>query len=311
MAFTGLAGRNEVTVSITGNRYLVRDVSAFSIGAGCADATSQAGKFSAFCQVPLNAGGTPRPFRVTLGAGDDVVTNTTGVRMNADGSAGDDLLVGGSTGDSLSDTAGDDTLRGNGGGDALRTTLSQDDGTEDVLEGGPGDDDIASGQNDDTLLGGPGQDFLRGGLGADVMDPGADPGDTVTYLDGDHQGPRVVASLDGKPNDGTNPGGTSEGDNVAAHTPRLIGGHGVDVLSGNDGSNHLIGNLGDDVLVGWKGNDHLEGGPGDDTLAENALIGVGGDGVADILDGQDDTDTCRTPPSEDDVLISCETVDIP
>jgi Ca2+-binding RTX toxin-like protein len=220
-----------------------------------------------------------------------------------------DTLVGGPGSDNLSDAFGADVMHGGAGNDNLRTSLSQNDGLVDVLDGGFGDDDLAGGDSRDIMTGGPGRDFLRGGLGPDDMDPGANTGDTVTYLDGDHNF-RVVASLDANANDGNNIGGISEGDKVAAHTPVLIGGHGQDILSGSDGNNHLIGNNGDDFLEGNKGADLLEGNNGNDTLASNSLFSVPvADGAIDTLNGGDNTDSCRVPFNEADITISCEFID--
>jgi len=313
MKFTGLNGVNQVTVGVTGNRFLIKDISPITVGPGCVDAAVEAGKFGVFCQVPLNPNGTRKPFKVNLGGGADTVTNTADVTMVADGSTGNDTLIGGPVSDSLHDAFGGDVLRGGGGPDNLRTSLSQNDGLVDVLDGGAGDDDLWGGQNRDIITGGTGTDFLRGGLGPDDLDPGADPGadpgDTVTYLDNDHNG-RVVASLDGKPNDGNNIGGISEGDNVAAHTPFLIGGHGQDILIGNAGNNHLMGNLGPDTLIGYQGADLLEGRDGDDLLYGNDPFGPAADGAIDTLNGGDNVDFCRLGFGEPDITISCENVDV-
>lgn len=310
MRFTGLNGANQVTVGITGNRFLIKDIAPITAGPGCVVAGVEVGKFGVFCQIPLNANGTRRPFRVNLGGGDDTVTNTADVRMIAIGGSGNDTLLGGPAPDSLTDSFGGDVLRGGGGSDNLSTNLSQNDGLVDVLDGGPGDDDLSGGDSRDVMTGGTGQDFLRGGLGPDEMDPGADSGDTVTYLDNVHN-VRVVASLDGIANDGNNIGGISEGDNVAAHTPILTGGQGQDILIGSNGNNHMIGNLGDDSLTGNLGADFLEGNNGNDTLTGNRLFGVPvADGAIDTLNGGDNTDRCRVAFNEADITISCEVIDV-
>lgn len=310
MKFTGLDQANDVRVEIAGTRYLITDNAPITAGAGCATTTVAGGRFGVFCQIPLNANGTRKPFSVKLGAGADRVTSTAAAGMKADGGPGNDTLLGGPLSDDLRDAFGGDTLRGGAGSDVLTTRLSQNDGLADILDGGPGDDDVHGGPNPDSLTGGSGQDFLRGGLGADTMDPGADPGDTVSYLDNEHEGPLVVASLDGNPNDGINIGGISERDNVAKHTPILIGSHSRDILIGNEFNNHLEGNLGDDTLLGLKGADFIRGSNGNDTLSGNDLFGPIADGSIDTLNGSDDTDTCRVPFSgEADVTIACENID--
>ncbi len=79
--------------------------------------------------------------------------------------AGDDVLTGYSTPDTISGLDGNDQLYGRDGNDAL--------------DGGPGNDSLYGENGDDTLLGGPGDDTLRGAAGADILIGG--PGNDALY----------------------------------------------------------------------------------------------------------------------------------
>jgi hypothetical protein len=86
------------------------------------------------------------------------VSNTTSaVTMN--GTATNDLLHGGSGGDTINGNAGIDLLYGAAGSD--------------TLNGGDGDDFLFGGAGTDVLNGGNGNDFLRGDGGNDTMTGGA------------------------------------------------------------------------------------------------------------------------------------------
>jgi len=97
------------------------------------------------------------------GKGNDFYANYTGIISQADGGAGNDVLVGGADVDVLWGGLGDDWLLGCDGNDAL---LGEE--GSDVLLGGNGDDWLAGGADKavDWLLGGPGKDtfFLPPGF---------------------------------------------------------------------------------------------------------------------------------------------------
>jgi hypothetical protein len=92
------------------------------------------------------------------------------------GTAGDDTLAGGSTGDTLAGLEGNDSLAGNGGADYL-----YGDEGGDTLDGGAGDDvlwgdfssvgndSLSGGDGDDELIGAAGNDTLAGGAGKDTL----------------------------------------------------------------------------------------------------------------------------------------------
>jgi Ca2+-binding RTX toxin-like protein len=204
------------------------------------------------------------------GAGRDTVTYfnlALPVRVTLDGIADDgssgeadnvrpdnEVLVGGSAGDSLIGGPTGERLDGGKGGD--------------ILEGAAGADSLAGGANDggaDRLSGGTGADFLDGGPGDDGLQGGAD----ADLLDGG-SGTDIAVGGDG--------------------SDRVSGGAGLDALSGGPGDDRLLGAAeglvgadGADSLRGDDGNDELDGGPSDDTLA-------GGRG-ADVMAGAEGVDT--------------------
>jgi hypothetical protein len=154
-----------------------------------------------------------------------------------------------------------------------------------TLNGGSGKDILVGGSGDDRLIGAVNNDRLIGGLGIDTLD-GGDGTDIAEYTDRTKAnfGTRrqrhlmsVSASLDGIANDG-HPG---ENDLILANVENLLGGQGNDTLTGNDGPN---------VLAGGRGLDSISGGGGADTIFANRESDAA-DGVADLIDGGDGTDS--------------------
>lgn len=84
------------------------------------------------------------------------------VRVNANGTGGNELILGTSGNDTLSGGGGDDCILGGAGDDSLSGG-----GGNDVILGGPGNDSLRGNQGDDTLYGGEGDDALRGDGGYD------------------------------------------------------------------------------------------------------------------------------------------------
>ena len=169
----------------------------------------------------------------------------TAVALNLVGAAGDQTMLGGTQGDTISGLGGDDFIKGFAGAD----TLNGDDGN-DTLIGGRGIDTENGGTGDDRLYGATGNDILNGGDGSDML-KGNDHDDTLN-------GDRGDDLLFGGAGNDTQNGGTG--------SDRLFGGGGDDLLNGNRGNDRLRGEDGDDVLQGLRNNDHLKGGAGNDTL---------------------------------------------
>jgi Ca2+-binding RTX toxin-like protein len=168
--------------------------------------------------------------RLSLGAGDDIVTGAEG-NESVDGGAGQDSLSGGGGNDTLMGGAGTDTLYGEAG--------------DDHLGGGTGADTLIGGEGRDTLLGGDENDALDGGLGDDVLDGGTG-----------HD-----RLLGGEGNDSLS---GNFGDD------RVEGGDGNDTLAGGSGNDTLHGDGGDDLvlLVGSFGLDTVLGGEADESTGD-------------------------------------------
>lgn len=211
------------------------------------------------------------------------------------------------------------------------------DGSSDVLDGGPGNDEFSPDDNDP----GPG-DVVRGGPGIDTLQTGNPTG---------AMGPITVA-FDDQPNDGY-PG---EGDNYAsdlenlsatstspsinfvgndapnvvqlrsesADTVKGMGGN--DTIDGANGNDQLDGGDGDDTIYGGGNDDVIVGGPGTDSLsgegsASGLFISVAGNDTIDARDGIREALNCG--PGADTAIVDaldvvpqdpgslCEAVDRP
>ena len=177
-------------------------------------------------------------------------------------------LVGGAHADRLDGDAGANELTGGAGADTLRGDLG-----DDLLTGGGGADRLLGNAGDDTLIGGARPDVLKGGPGVDL----------ASYA-------TSSAGVDVRLHLGTGAGGDAAGDSLTgienlvggAHTDRLEGDSGANVITGGAGNDTLRGSNGDDLLIGGAGANLIRGGADDDTL-------IGGAG-ADVLNGGGGTD---------------------
>ena len=192
-----------------------------------------------------------------------------------------------------------------GPGTDLARVDAQSETPADLL-GGDGFDFLVGGAGADRLDGGPGPDRLAGdeGLGAtgaglrrpDELIGGPDR-DQAVY--DKHGAPRIVVTLDDRPDDGAE----GEGDNVHADVEDVFGDFEAEnVLTGTDGPNLLVGGRLNDTLTGGGGPDQLSGERGDDVLEAR-------DGVADAVQCEDGVD--RAVVDAQDTLEGCETVDAP
>ena len=262
--------------------FLVTDAgAALRAGPGCASLGEQ------LVACPTS---TPRLVAYVL-AGDRGDTVTSSVAVNIDGGGGNDRLGGSPLADALYGAEGRDVVRGNGGDDVLR------DGRLSRLP--PAEED--EGRFFPPLLEPtapvpPERDLFEGGVGTD----------TLGY-EGRRRG--VIADLARTDRHAGAPG---EGDSLR-ELEQLEGGHGGDLLLGDDLANSLVGGDGDDRLVGRAGDDSLalgggsnraRGDAGDDTigaLRENLLLerqriacGPGRDYVADMFRNDFAEDDCET-----------------
>jgi Ca2+-binding RTX toxin-like protein len=197
---------------------------------------------------------------------------------------GDDIVVGGSAGDTLSGMAGWDWLDGKSGNDLLYGGAGNDvllgSSGNDQLFGGADDDYLAGGDDNDTLNGEDGADTLVGGKGLDTMNGGG--GDDIFIVDyNDGQSDYLIGGAGADTLSFERWGaGVTLTLGVASSTAgyfdalgdrykeieNLTGTRFNDTLTGDAGNNVLKGGAGDDVLSGGNGDDVLEGGVGSDRL---------------------------------------------
>lgn len=151
------------------------------------------------------------------------------------GKGEDDVITGG---------AGDDILLGDGF--TYDTTPRSIDG-DDILNGGPGNDELYGFDGDDTLNGGPGNDILFGDKGIDTLNGGS--GNDL-LVGGE---PGRVARLD------------DNGDPVLRSNGNPVYDYFGDTLNGGPGNDILSGESGDDIFRPGSGRDFMIGGSGNDT----------------------------------------------
>ena len=180
------------------------------------------------------------------GGGNDtlIAGSEARVYVTLRGNAGNDSIVGGLSNDLLQGGTGNDVIEGNDGADRLLG-----DAGFDLLIGGNGNDRLEGGAQADNLLGNAGDDVLIGGQGFDRLFGGT----------GHDRG------FGGTENDA------------------LFGQNGNDTLNGQDGNDRIFGGFNNDLLGGDNGNDRLFGGAGFDTL-------IGGTGD-DVLSGNFNADS--------------------
>ncbi|RRN62598.1 calcium-binding protein [Caulobacter sp. 602-1] len=159
---------------------------------------------------------------------------------SVDGSAYDDVLVGGSGADTLYGNNGDDVLRGGAG--------------DDVLVGGNGDDIVDGGDGFDTVDFGlfNSGDWAFSGATVDLSlaTPQGPAGQQKTYISIE----RVVGGLGADVLKAGATGATLEGSD------------GADILYGGTGDDILDGGYGDDTFYIGVGDDKVTGGFGTDTV---------------------------------------------
>ena len=177
----------------------------------------------------------------------DASDNATGT--NADlvlAAAGNDTVVAGLGNDTVFGGAGADSISGNAGSDAINGEDGDDivraGDDADLVSGGSGNDDLAGELGNDTLSGDAGADTLSGGAGDDTLSGGADNDTLFGGQDRDRLG-----------------GGDG--------ADRLEAGDGSDTLEGGAGADTLRGDGGDDrfVLTDGAGTDQITGGEAGET----------------------------------------------
>ena len=205
------------------------------------------------------------------GAGSDMIDHSRSDRnidirlWNGTSSGGD------AEGDTLLNI---ENVLGGGGNDILHGNTS-----DNLIEGGDGQDTIlglagnddlfgGTGLEGDTILGGDNDDLIEGGGGGDVL-RGEAGDDTLSYST-DTTGVSVRLW------NNTAMDGDAQGDFISGFE-NLQGGWGDDLLHGDGTSNEISGGAGDDYLFALAGADTIMGGDGDDSV-----FGAGG---ADDMNG--------------------------
>jgi Ca2+-binding RTX toxin-like protein len=294
---SGSGEQNDVTITSSGNRWLISDT----------------GTPAMFAFSPCTTSGTTAScpalghFLLMTGDMDDHVTLATDAYEQAIicGGDGNDTIVGGPRTNVILGGPGNDSLTGGSAADIIDGEATC---PGEGLSLVPGDNTIDGGGGDDTISGGDGVDDIQGGSGAD----------TVQGLGGDDtlNGGQGADNLFG--DDGTDLlVGGEDGDflNGGAGNDVLLGGPGDDilgetapygaVLEQDTGNDDLQGQEGDDQLFGGPGEpndtDSLSGGPGQDSVSyfdRTSSVGVTMDGNAN--DG--------SPLEQDNVQGDVETV---
>ncbi|MFN0193740.1 MAG: tandem-95 repeat protein [Aestuariivirga sp.] len=177
-------------------------------------------------------------YRISDGLGTDEATVFINVIPDPyNGTAGDDLLIGSDTGNTINGLGGNDTVRGEDGGDSLY--------------GGIGNDKLYGAAGGDYLDGGLNIDFMAGGQGDDtyVLDNAADA--TVELVGAGYDS--TIASV-------THALRANIEALYLAFAAGNING------TGNALNNNLIGNGGSNILNGLGGGDYMQGNKGNDTF---------------------------------------------
>ena len=243
----------------------------------------------------------------TLTANVENLEYTGAAAFTGTGNALANIIVGGTSGDTLDGGDGDDTLGGEAGDDTLTGGLGND-----RLNGGTGADTMNGGDGNDTLVVDDASDIANGGAGTDTVQ--FVTADLTYAIAADVEnvsnisGGGATVTLNGLAN---TYGGSNGVDNVVAgagadiiygrggndgifageDNDRVFGDTGVDTLSGEDGNDLLYGGGDGDFLNGGAGNDTLYGEAGDDSLTGGTGLDIlnGGLGADTYFFGQGDT----------------------
>lgn len=152
--------------------------------------------------------------------------------------------------------------------DGAGNTITYDNDSVEVILGGAGNDTFIFEHDGGKLAGGLGR--IDGGAGINTLD-------YRNYTSG------VMVNL---------LTGMATGFARIANIRNVIGGSGIDTLTGDAADNVLSGNGGNDTLNGGAGNDILNGGTGSDTLNGDSGNDTLNGGIGnDTLNGGDDNDT--------------------
>ena len=227
---------------------------------------------------------------VTVGPGTQASSGyipQLGITFNIPGTnTGDDIIIGGNAGDSLSAGIGNVWIDGGAGNDLIYGGAGRD-----VLLGGDGADSITAGSGDTYLSGGDGNDTLVGGSGTNIIVGGAGVNTETGGIGNDTfiYGIAEADTINGGAGSNTlsfarRTSGVSFGLIGAQQT--LDGGSIVNIqnLTGSEYNDSLTTAASGGVLKGLGGNDNLQGGAGNDIIEGGAgadiVAGNGGNNTA-------------------------------
>jgi Ca2+-binding RTX toxin-like protein len=243
---------------------------------------------------------------------------------NDDFRAGNDVVNGTASADSLVGGAGNDTLIAGDGNDRLNGGAGGD-----MLDGGAGNDILIGGSGGDGLIGGPGDDSYVVDTAGDVVVENAGEGTDSVFASTSFTLPANVENLTLQESAGTaNATGNALANVITGNSANnlLEGGAGADRIDGGAGSDmaaytgspyavwidlptgtghysdaegdvligieNVYGSAGPDLIVGDGADNWLEGGAGNDGIyggaGNDTLFGGAG---ADYLNGQSGSDT--------------------
>jgi len=194
-------------------------------------------------------------------------------------------IIGGAYNDTLYGSLGDNLIMGGDSGDSIEGR-----GGNDTLDGGDGNDFLSGGLGNDSILGGNGNDTINGKGGCDTLDGGANTasGDTLSFV---QAGLGVSLDLADQSEQTINANSDTITQSGFEH---LIGSRYNDLLYGTTDANLISGGEGNDFISGMGGNDTLSGYWGTDTVSYmDAAVGVSVDlsvtGVQTIAAGWQNT----------------------
>jgi Ca2+-binding RTX toxin-like protein len=200
------------------------------------------------------------------------------------GNAGNDILVGGDGTDNLSGNADADTLIG--GFASVGGTL-----------GAPTFSGVADDGDNDTLLGGTGDDTYILASGLDAVAEASNAGLDTVLVTGNATSIQLADNLEnlGALDPAQGGGLTLIGQQNQVLANSITGAAGNDSLDGRGGDDTLTGLAGNDTLIGGAGNNSLVGGEGNDSQIggtdANGASTMLGEGGRDTLLGQNGTYT--------------------
>ncbi|WP_417209591.1 Hint domain-containing protein [Antarctobacter sp.] len=223
----------------------------------------------------------------------------------------------------VSGTAGDDTINtgytGDPDGDRIDNSDYPVNSNDDIVQAGAGDDVIDAGAGNDTVFGEAGDDEI-------FLDVQLDNDSIVGGESGETQGDRINFSAISDDitivYTGAETGTLTDGVNTTTfeEIERFQMGTGNDSVVGSAGAEHIIGNYGDDTILGGGGNDTIfsgfdndsvSGGDGDDSLLTSSgadtVEGGAGNDIIDVGAGDGEQDVVvLADGSGDDVISSFE-----